>query len=123
MKRESLPLKTLPAWAKLNGIILDGVAFRHIQSSENNNDTTGKGAAVVATQEKTSTGNGEPGSGRDSRAKILIKIPLDMVLSLEGVGNYAKSDRFLREVLEGVGDFGRVGSFFFFVSFFCILFL
>jgi hypothetical protein len=100
MKREYLPIEALPAWAKLNGISFNGVAFERFRSE----DGTDKGSGVVATEEKY---NGDPES-EESTAEMLITVPLDMVLSLGLVQNYAKSDRYLREVLEAVGDYGKV---------------
>lgn len=97
MRQQDLPIDTLPAWARLNGVSLSGVVFRRLQAD----DGTDKGCAVVATEAR--------GDGDDhSHPEVLISVPSDMVLSLESVSNYAKSDRYLREVLEAVGDFGRV---------------
>lgn len=96
MKREYLPVETLPAWAKLNGISLAGVAFGRLQAE----DGTDKGCAIVATEEKINESESNP--------EILLKMPSDLVLSLETVHNYAKADGYLREVLEAAGDFGRV---------------
>ena len=99
MRLESLSTDALPAWARLNGVSPFGVAFRRLQAD----DGTDKGCAVVATEEKSR----DPESN-DDHPEILLSVPSDMVLSLESVGNYAKSDRYLRDVLEAVGDFGRV---------------
>ncbi|KAI9931909.1 hypothetical protein ASPWEDRAFT_27807 [Aspergillus wentii DTO 134E9] len=95
MKREYLPVETLPAWAKLNGISLAGVAFGRLQAE----DGTDKGCAIVATEAKINESESNP--------EILLKMPSDLVLSLETVHNYAKADGYLREVLEAAGDFGR----------------
>jgi hypothetical protein len=100
MKRQYLPIEALPAWTRLNDITLHGVAVEHFRST----DGTDKGSAVIAKEEKY---NGDPAS-EESRPEILIKVPPDMVLSLPLVDNYAKSDRYLRQVLEAVGDYGRV---------------
>lgn len=109
MRREFLPIDTLPAWARLNGVSLSGVTFRRLQSE----DGSDKGYAVVATEPRC---NGDP-KGEDSHPEILLGVPSDIVLSLESVGTYAKSDRYLRDVLEAVGDFGRVCSFTTIISF------
>ena len=93
MKREFLPVEALPPWARLNGLSVSDVAFRRLQAE----DGTDKGSAIVATEAK---GNG------DMPSDVLLRIPSDLVLSLEAVD--AKSDRYLREVLEAVGDFGKV---------------
>jgi len=95
MKREFLPVEALPPWARLNGLSVSDVAFRRLQAE----DGTDKGSAIVATEAK---GNG------DMPSDVLLRIPSDLVLSLEAVDAYAKSDRYLREVLEAVGDFGKV---------------
>ncbi|KAJ5082404.1 hypothetical protein N7532_011447 [Penicillium argentinense] len=101
MRREYLPLQSLPAWAKLNGIVTNGVAFQNLSSSENDTD---KGNAIVAIENKTSDES-------DSLPQVLLQIPPELVLSLETVHAQSKSDQCLREVLEAVGDFGRVCSF------------
>jgi uncharacterized membrane protein YidH (DUF202 family) len=98
MKREYLPIEALPAWQRLNGIVATGVAFQKLGSDEHGAD---KGSAIVATEAKSSSEN-------DAIPQILLQIPADLVLSLETVHNHAKSDRYLRDVLEAIGDFGRV---------------
>ncbi|CAG8148779.1 unnamed protein product [Penicillium olsonii] len=97
MKRGYLPLETLPAWQHLNGVELSGVAFRKFGFNEHGAD---KGSGIVATDTKSSSEN-------DAKPEILLQIPGDLVLSLETVQGYAKSDRDLRDVLEAMGDFGR----------------
>ena len=100
MKHDYLPVETLFPWTKLNGIVVNGIAFRKLRAD----DGTDKGSAIVATEERS---GGEPGS--DEAQPELLQVPSDLVLSQGFVENYAKSDRQLREVLEAVGDFGRVG--------------
>lgn len=99
MRRQYLPIGMLPAWARFNGVSLSGVAIRRLEAD----DGADKGCAVVATEEK---GTGD--SDSQSHPETLIGIPSDLVLSLESVGNYAKADRYLQELLEAIGDFGRV---------------
>ncbi|KAL2004113.1 hypothetical protein VTN02DRAFT_6577 [Thermoascus thermophilus] len=99
MKRQFLPIEALPAWAKLNGITFNGVAFQRFRSE----DGTDKGSGVVATESKF---GGDP-ENEDTKPEYLITVPRDMVLSLGLVENYAKSDRYLKEVLDAVGDYGR----------------
>lgn len=98
MKREYLPLEALPAWSRLNGIIADGVGVQKLSSSD---DSTEKGNGIVATQDRTSKES-------DAQPEILLQIPSDLLLSLDIVHDYAKCDGHLREVLEAVGDLGRV---------------
>jgi hypothetical protein len=98
MKREYIPIESLPAWQRLNGIVVQGIAVHKIGSDQHGAD---KGSALIATEAQTS-------SEHDTNPKILLKIPSELVLSLESVQNHAKTDRYLRDVLEAVGDFGRV---------------
>lgn len=98
MKREYLPLGSLPAWLRLNGAVFNGIAFQQLSTNESR---TEKGNAIVATAEKTSNES-------DAQPQILLKVPLDLTLSLDTVHDYSKSDRELREVLDAVEDFGRV---------------
>lgn len=98
MKREYLPLGSLPAWLRLNGVVSNGIAIQQLGSSESGTD---KGNAIVATAEKTSQES-------DEQPQVLLRVPSDLVLSLDAVHDYSKSDRELREVLEAVDDFGRV---------------
>jgi hypothetical protein len=95
MRRDYLPIEALTPWAKLNGISLEGIAFRKLQGA----DGTDKGSAIVATVEKN--------DGEDE-ADTLLTVPSDLALTSEFVHNHAKIDRHLREVLDAVGDFGRV---------------
>ncbi|KAJ5917394.1 hypothetical protein N7466_010948 [Penicillium verhagenii] len=95
MKREYLPLDSLLAWLRLNGIATNGVAVQKLDSGDSETD---KGNAIIATADRSNDTDDE---------QILLQIPRDLVLSLESVYDYSKSDRDLREVLEAVGDSGR----------------
>lgn len=95
MKREYLSIESLPVWARLNGVSVSGIAFKRLQS-----DGTDKGSAIIA-----------EGKQDSSSKDVLLQIPSDLILSLEAVDTYAKSDRYLREVLEAVGGFGKVLCF------------
>ncbi|KAJ5576921.1 hypothetical protein N7535_003847 [Penicillium sp. DV-2018c] len=97
MRREYVPIELLPAWQRLNGITVQGIAFQKVGSDEHGAD---KGSAIIATEATTS-------SEDDADPKVLLQIPSDLVLSVENVHNSAKSDRYLRDVLEAIGDFGR----------------
>lgn len=101
MKREYLPIQVLPTWARLNGVTFHDVEIKRLQGE----DGIDKGSAVVATGKKTSNTFVDGGKAVPD---ILITVPHDLVLSLELVETYAKSDRHLREVLDAVGDFARV---------------
>ena len=84
----TLPISALPAWARINGCIFDSIKFDSLP---------GRGSAVVA---------GRNLSGGDE--KPLLTMPCDLVLSRERVELQAKSDSYLRELLDAVGDYGRV---------------
>ncbi|KAL2823105.1 hypothetical protein BJX63DRAFT_417472 [Aspergillus granulosus] len=97
MKREHIPIETLNPFARLYGVSLRGVTFGKLRAE----DGTDKGGAIIATQEKQSVDDELP------EEDVLIKVPSDMILSLEMVQERAKYDRHLGEVLEAVGDFGK----------------
>ncbi|KAJ5789892.1 uncharacterized protein N7518_006903 [Penicillium psychrosexuale] len=97
MKREYIPVESLPAWQRLSGVVVQGIEVQKIGSDQHGAD---KGSALIATEAQTS-------SEDDTNPKILLQIPPELVLSLETVHNHAKTDRYLRDVLEAIGDFGR----------------
>lgn len=74
---------------------MSGVAFRRVETE----DGTDKGYAIVATKDRETEGP-EP--------DVLLQIPSDLILSLDTVGIHAKSDPYLQEVLEAVGEYGTV---------------
>lgn len=98
MKREYYPTDSLSAWLRLNGVTENGVAFQNVSSVDDGLD---KGTSIVATEARTSMES-------DTEPEILFRVPSELVLSLEAVHGYAKSDQHLREVLEAVGGFGTV---------------
>lgn len=98
MKREYYPTDSLPAWLRLNGVTANGVAFQKLGSAENDAD---KGNAIVATESRTSKES-------DTQPEVLLRVPSDLVLSLEAVHGYAKYDEHLHQVLDAVGEFGTV---------------
>lgn len=95
MRREYLPLETLPSWAHLNGVTTHGVAFQKLPQTDD--DGADKGTAIVATQETD-----------EDAGDVLLSVPADMILSFQMVENHAKSDRYLRVVLDAAGEFARV---------------
>ncbi|KKK13472.1 hypothetical protein ARAM_002313, partial [Aspergillus rambellii] len=100
MKRNSFPIEALAPWARLNGVSTHEVAFRKLQAE----DGTDKGGAIVATGDILPS---ESGNEVSLEAQVLLKVPSDMILSYEMVENHAKSDRYLRDVLDVLGDFGK----------------
>ena len=86
MRRQTLPLDALSAWAQVNHVEFNGISVRAIPSR-------GTGLAVTASiAERTP----------------LMLVPKDLILSLEQVWIHAKADKHLREVLEAMGDYARV---------------
>jgi hypothetical protein len=98
MKREYYPTDSLSAWLCLNGVTANGVTFHKLDPAEDGLD---KGTTIVATEARTS-------KETHTEPEILLRVPSELVLSLEAVHGYAKSDQHLREVLEAVGGFGTV---------------
>lgn len=90
MYRETLPVDKLGAWAQLNNVEINGVSIITLQGN--------RGSGLVATAE-ISINN-----------PLLMTIPNVLVLSLENVWLYAKSDKHLRQTLEATGDYSRVSS-------------
>lgn len=88
MHRETLPINQLAVWTRLNNVELNGVKVTALQNS--------KGSGLVTTAERS----------KDN--PWLMRIPNDLVLSLENVWLYAKSDKHLLQVLEATGDYSRV---------------
>ncbi|KAL9100870.1 MAG: hypothetical protein Q9163_003814 [Psora crenata] len=88
MRRETLPSEQLSNWMRLNGVQLNGVAISP--------RSAGRGLGVVATRQLSSQ---EP---------ILMTVPRHLVLSMENVWAYAKTDQHLLQVLEAVDDYSRV---------------
>ncbi|KAL8781981.1 MAG: hypothetical protein Q9213_005765 [Squamulea squamosa] len=90
MRRMYLSNTDLEKWADLNGVRRNGV---HVDSAVDN-----KGKRIVASIE----------SERLKEDKLLlVTVPQHLVLSLDNVWIYAKSDGQLKEVLEAVGDYSR----------------
>lgn len=104
MKRRFLPIEALPAWTRLNGVSFDGIEVRRLQTD----DGVDKGSSVIATRSRPAKQRVLE-TGKVDEPEILMRIPADLVLSSELVETYAKSDRYLREVLDTVGEFGKVG--------------
>ncbi|KAL4879372.1 hypothetical protein BJY04DRAFT_193805 [Aspergillus karnatakaensis] len=97
MKREHLPIEALLPFARLYGVSLHGVTFRKLRAE----DGTDKGGAIVATE------SSQPDSNVPLENDFILKVPSDMILSLEMVHERSKYDRHLRDALEALGDFGK----------------
>lgn len=81
-------IEALPTWVKLNGIIFNKVTVSPMPGD--------KGLGVII--------SGENIGQRD----LLMTVPRDLILCLENVWIFAKSDPHLREVLESAGEYSRV---------------
>ncbi len=79
------------SWADLNDVTFDGTQP---------GVAPGRGAALIASAAHDAESD-------DSNA--LLTVPRDLILSLEKCQEHARVDRDYREVLESLGDFGRVG--------------
>lgn len=86
-----MPPEAFRPWALLNG-----VAFHEVKTGA----IEGRGSALLASKAVTNSAEG---------AECLLTVPKDLILSQERVMEHAKADRDFREVLESLGDFGRVG--------------
>lgn len=96
----SLPPQAFTPWAHLNGVQFHDVKPGHI---------AGRGSALIASKAVTNSAEG---------AECLLTVPKDLILSLEQILEQAKVDRDFREVLESLGDFGRVGHYYIPFSFY-----
>lgn len=83
----SKPQQSLAPWATANGCHFNGVATDNVSN---------KGLAILATFP----------TGDD--AAPLISVPQDLVLSKDAVMLHAHADKHFRDVLEALGDFGKV---------------
>jgi len=87
-----LPPEAFLPWAQVNDVVFQGVSP---------GIATGKGAALLAT-------DSIPSTGRDKGLQTLMTVPRDLILWAESVHEHGKVDQDFREVLESIGDFGRV---------------
>ena len=88
MYRETLSIDHLGAWARLNNATINGVKITTLQGN--------KGSGLVV-------------NAKDHNP-LLMTIPSDLVLSLENIWLYAKSDEHLHQTLEATGDYARVSG-------------
>lgn len=89
MRRDYLSKIDLEKWADLNDVRRNGV---YVHNAED-----GKGKRIVVSSRPESL----------QQTKPLVIVPPELILSLETVWIYAKSDRQLEEVLNAVGDYSR----------------
>ncbi|RYP67156.1 hypothetical protein DL771_007384 [Monosporascus sp. 5C6A] len=86
MRRGHFPLDVLPAWCHLNGVTFVDTKVQLIE---------GRGYGLVAERElKTKNDNG---------ALPILKVPRDLVLSSEGIEEYAKENKEFRQLHDAAG--------------------
>ena len=85
-------INVLPTWASFHGVKFNKVKIGPLPGHED------RGSTVIADQ-KLAGGNVEP----------LLVVPKELIISRRNIDLYSKSDHHLREILEALGDFGRVG--------------
>lgn len=87
-----LPPEAFLPWAAINEITFDRTIPGVIP---------GRGGALLAK---------EALDAENDVSLVLMKVPKDLILSLERVQEHAKVDKDFREVLESLGEFGRVSA-------------
>lgn len=88
-----LPSEAVLPWAMLNDVEFDRTVPGQI---------AGRGGALLAKEDLN--------ADNDEESRLLLTVPRDLILSLERVKEHARVDKDFREVLESLGDFGRVGQ-------------
>jgi hypothetical protein len=85
------PIDVLPRWASFHGVKFNHVKIGPLPGYED------RGSTVIADQ-KLVGGSVEP----------LLIVPKELIISRRNIDLFSKSDHHLREILEALGDFGRV---------------
>ncbi|MCJ1285638.1 hypothetical protein MMC26_004979 [Xylographa opegraphella] len=83
----SWPINALPSWSALNNVELNGVAISVMEAD--------RGSGIVTLKDT------------DAKDPVLMTVPRELVLSLETIWEFAKSDQDLNRILHAVGDFGQ----------------
>ncbi|KAL2266252.1 hypothetical protein VTJ83DRAFT_5604 [Remersonia thermophila] len=89
MHRPTLPIESLPLWARLND-----VAFHHVKISK----MDGRGCGVVCEGDITAAADD------DTRPSALVTVPHALVLNAAAVGEYAKENKNFRQLLDAMVD-------------------
>ena len=85
------PIDTLPRWATFHGVAFNGVRIGPLPGFED------RGSTVIADREL-----------EGGKAEPLLVVPRELIISRENINLIAKSDQHLHQILEAIGDFGRV---------------
>lgn len=91
MRRETLPSSLLAPWARLNGVVMNGVRIDH--------RADGRGYSLVAERDIP-----------DAAAAPLLMVPGDLVLSAEAVRGQARFDGHLKQLLDVAPELAEVHS-------------
>ncbi|KAF3058672.1 SET domain-containing protein 8 [Daldinia childiae] len=94
MRRGHFSLNELPAWSTLNGVNFLDVIVASIN---------GRGNGLVAKKDLISQES-------DSEPLTLLTIPKELVLSAEGVEEYAKENKYFRQLLDTAGRQSAVAA-------------
>jgi hypothetical protein len=86
-----LPQDAFLPWARINEVTFDRTVPGSIPD---------RGGALLAKDDLNAD---------EDMSNVLLTVPMDLILSLERVQEHAKVDKDFREVIESLGDFGRVG--------------
>ncbi len=86
-----LPQDAFLSWASLNEVTFDQTIPGSVPD---------RGGALLAKNDLNSN---------KDMSNVLLTVPQDLILSLERVEKHAKVDKDFRELIESLGDFGRVG--------------
>lgn len=84
-------IDALPTWATFHGVKFNHVSIGPLSGFEE------RGSTVIAAREL-----------QGGKAEPLLVVPKDLIISRANIELFSRSDRHLREVLEAIGDFGRV---------------
>jgi hypothetical protein len=85
------PIESLPTWSTFHGVAFNGVKVGPLPGLEE------RGSTVIADREL-----------QGGKVEPLLVVPKELIISRQNIELLAKSDRHLRELLEALGDFGRV---------------
>ena len=85
------PIEVLPRWATFHGVAFNGVKIGPLPGFEE------RGSTVIADHDL-----------EGGKVQPLLVVPKELIISRQNIELLAKSDHHLREVLEAIGDFGRV---------------
>ncbi|OTB16531.1 hypothetical protein K445DRAFT_58775 [Daldinia sp. EC12] len=105
MRRGHFSLDDLPAWSTLNGVNFINVEVSNID---------GRGNGLIATNELVSRED-------DLEPVALLTVPRELIISAEGVEEYAKENKSFRQLLDTVGHQSTRGDILLFLLYQLVL--